>query len=70
MNYTPVSQSNYFQTATAKLFTEVVAHNLSSNLPTYAQPSFTTCNVVPQPVYDYSMKTTTHDPVITIAFSK
>ena len=69
MNYTPVSQSNYFQAATARHSTEVVAHNLSSNLPTYAQPTFTTCNVLPEPVSDYSMKTTTHDPVITIAFS-
>ena len=69
MNYTPVSQLNYFQAATARHSTEVVAHNLSSNLPTYAQPSFTTCNMVPGPVFDYSMKTTTHDPVITIAGS-
>ena len=69
MNHTPVSQSNYFQAATARHSTEVVAHNLSSNLPTYAQPSFTTCNVLPEPVSDYSMQTTTHDPVITIAGS-
>ena len=69
MNYTPASQLNYFQAATAKHSTEVVAHNLSSNLPTYAQPSFTTCNVLPEPVFDYSMQTTTHDPVITIAGS-
>ena len=69
MNYTPVLQSNYFQAATARHSTEVVAHNLSSNLPTYAQPSFTTCNVLPKPVSDYPMKTTTHDPVITIAGS-
>ena len=67
MNYTSVSQSNYFQAATAKHSPEVVAHNLSSNLPTYAQPSFTTCNVLPEPVFDYSMKTSTHDPIITIA---
>ena len=69
MNYKPVSQLNYFQAATARHSTEVVTHNLSSNLPTYAQPSFTTCSVLPEPVSDYSMKTTTHDPVITIAGS-
>ena len=69
MDYTPVSQSNYFQAATARHSTEVVTHNLSRNLPTYAQPSFTTCNVLPKPVFDYSMKTTTHDPVITNAGS-
>ena len=69
MNYTPVSQSNYFQAATARHSTEIVAHNLSSNLPTYAQPSFATGNVLPEPVFDYLMKTTTHVPVITIAGS-